>query len=103
MDPIPRFAPPPLRRFLFLVTAAALVQGCDFSTTIHTQPEEPDGPYVGREVESVTWNADFTRVDITYEAEDCEGGEGDTCDIDAVTLICRPGTEGTIENCDVSN
>lgn len=93
-----RAALPPL---LFL---AIWTGGCDFSTTIITNPDESGGgPYTGREVKSVTWNADFTRVDITYEAENCTGGEGDTCDIDAVTLICRPGSRGTVERCDVSN
>lgn len=91
------------RRTLGLVAVAALAAGCDFSTTIHTSTPEEDGPFVGREVVDVTWNADFTRVDVSYEAEDCEGGQGDTCDIDAVTLVCRPGAEGTVERCDVSN
>lgn len=96
--------PRPFRWSLGLVAAAALVQGCDFSTTIHTsEPEDEGRATVARVVKDVTWNADFTRVDVTYEAEDCEGGQGDTCDIDAVTLVCRPGAEGTVERCDVSN
>lgn len=95
----------PILRTLVASLVLVLVAGCDFSTTVNNGPEDeaPGGPFVGREVETVNWNPDFTRVDITYEAEDCEGGGEDTCDIDAVTLICRPGSEGTIERCDVSN
>jgi hypothetical protein len=62
-----------------------------------------DAPHVPRPVLDVTWNAEFTVVNVSYEAEDCEGGGEDTCDIDAVTLICTPGAEGTIESCQASN
>ena len=90
-------------RYLLSLALLTLVSGCDFSTTIHNAPPEEDGPHVARRVQEVTWNADFTRVDVTYEAEGCEGGEGDTCDIDAVTLICEPGRDGTVRSCEVSN
>lgn len=93
----------PRASFISLLILIVSVGGCDFSTTVNNAPAEEDGPHVARRVRDVTWNADFTRVDVTYEAEGCEGGEGDTCDIDAVTLICEPGRDGTVRSCDVSN
>lgn len=91
-------------RYFVSVLTLACIGGCDFSTTVHNDPPETDeGPYVARKVRDVTWNDDLTRIDVTYETEGCEGGEGDTCDIDAVTLICEPGRDGTVRACDVSN
>lgn len=64
----------------------------------------------GREVESVSCNADCSRIDVRYKTRgnDAGGGApgegtGDAGDIDAVTLICQPGLAGTIENCTASN
>lgn len=91
-------------RYLLSLALLTSIIGCDFSTTIHNDPPiEEEGPFVARKVRDVGWNDDFTKVDITYETEGCEGGEGDTCDIDAVTLICEPGSDGTVRQCDVSN
>lgn len=113
MTPAPRIVPyhrSATTWFCYVILLGALLgslSGCDFLTmmapTESGDESDDDGPYVALEVDSVVWNADFTRVDITYEAEDCEGGGEDTCDIDAVTLICEPGAAGTIESCDVSN
>ncbi|MDX1532141.1 MAG: hypothetical protein R3362_11495 [Rhodothermales bacterium] len=86
-------------RPLLAAALLAVLPGCD----LWDYSGEEEGPYTPRPVLDVTWNAEFTVVNISYEAEGCEGGEGDTCDIDAVTLICSPGAEGTIESCDVSN
>ena len=75
-------------RRLLPIAVLVLTAGCDF--TIYADPaQDPEtagGPYTPRAVTDVTWNPDFTRVDVTYETGNCDGGEGDTCDIDAVTL-----------------
>lgn len=64
----------------------------------------------GRPVESVTCNEDCSRIDVKYKTRANEAGRagssegtGDAGDIDAVTLVCKPGLAGTIEECKVSN
>lgn len=66
----------------------------------------------GREVESVACNADCSQIDVKYKTRANEAGgggggsgqgTGDAGDIDAVTLVCKPGLAGTIENCRASN
>lgn len=88
---------------LFALAALVLIGGCEQSTIVQVDLPEEEGPYVARKVRDVSWNVDLTRIDVTYETSGCTGGEGDTCDIDAVTLICKPGRDGTVRRCDVSN
>ena len=64
----------------------------------------------GRAVESVACNEDCSRIDVAYTTRRNEAGgagagqgTGDAGDIDAVTLVCKPGLAGTIESCKVSN